>query len=248
MTEVLIGFLAGYFSGHFGLGGGLITTPAIRLWLGRPALIAVGTPLLVNIPTAIAGAYSYNRKGFIALDLVPPLAISGMVGAVAGALATRFVSGHLILLITAAVIFSLSWRFILRAESAHRSRRVVSRTVLVLSGLGIGVASGFLGLGGGFLLVPFLSLFLGLDMKTTFGTSLAVVGALTIPGVAVHYLLGHVDLNLGALLVIGVIPGALLGSWVAMRLPNRWLRVMFGVLLSLISLYMGYFELTRLVP
>lgn len=210
-------------------------------------MIAVGTPLLVNIPTAIVGTYSYSRKGFIALDLVPTLALSGMVGAVAGAMATQFVSGQMILLVTAAVIFSLSWRFILAGEPSHGDRRVVGRAVLILSGLGIGVASGFLGLGGGFLLVPFLSLFLGLDMKTTFGTSLAVVGALTIPGVAVHYVLGHIDVSLGALLVIGVIPGSLLGSKVAMRLPNPWLRVMFGVLLSLVALYMGYFELTRLV-
>jgi len=247
LIEVLVGFLAGYFSGHFGLGGGLITTPAIRLWLGRPAFIAVGTPLLVNIPTAIAGAYSYNRKGFMAPELVPVLAAFGMVGAVAGAAATRFVSGHLILLITAGVILSISGRFIFAREPARRSRRQVSYAVLALSGIGIGLASGFLGLGGGFLLVPFLSLFLGLDMKTTFGTSLAVVGAITIPGLAVHYFLGHVDLTLGALLVIGVIPGSLLGSRVAMRLPNLWLRVAFGVLLSLIALYMGYFEVVQLV-
>src|SRR3990170_513698 len=108
MIEILIGFLSGYFSGHFGLGGGLITTPAIRLWLGMPALIAVGTPLLVNIPTAAAGAYSYSRQGFVRRDLVPVLAISGMVGAVGGAAVTRFVSGHIILLITAVVIFLLS--------------------------------------------------------------------------------------------------------------------------------------------
>ena len=246
MKQILIGFLAGYFSGHFGLGGGLITTPAIRLWLGEPALIAVGTPLLVNIPTAVAGAVSYARRGFLSRELVPTLAASGVTGAVFGAYTTRFVSGNLILLITAVVIFALSWRFIIGKEPATRSAGVPQRSFLIFSGLVIGFASGFLGLGGGFLLVPFLNLILGLDIKTTFGTSLAVVGAITVPGAVVHYLLGHVNLSLGALLVIGVVPGALVGSRVAMRLPNPWLRVAFGVLLSGLALYLGYFEAAQL--
>jgi len=246
LKEILIGFLAGYFSGHFGLGGGLITTPAIRLWLGQPALIAVGTPLLVNIPTAITGAFSYNRRGYVDLDIAPTLAGAGAVGAIFGAWATRFVNGELILLITAAVIFTLSWRFILGREKGARPRRQISVVSLAVAGLFIGIGSGFLGLGGGFLLVPFLNIFLGLDIKTTFGTSLAVVAAITLPGAIVHYLLGHVDLSLGLLLVVGVVPGALAGSWVAMRLPNLWLRVGFGVVLAVLALYLGYFEVARL--
>jgi uncharacterized membrane protein YfcA len=55
-----VGLVAGVLSGMFGVGGGLVTTPAIRLLLGFPALIALGTPLPVILPTAVAGAASYE--------------------------------------------------------------------------------------------------------------------------------------------------------------------------------------------
>ncbi len=246
MQEIIIGFFAGYFSGHFGLGGGLLTTPAIRLLLGKSAYIAVGTPLLVNIPSAAVGAISYYKRGFFAPQYVPVLAISGAIGAIGGAAVTRFVSGDIILLITSLVIFLLSWRFILAPEERVLDKPQRSQRMLAISGLGIGLFSGFLGLGGGFLLVPFLALVVGLDIKTAFGTSLAIVGAITIPGAFVHFLLGHIDLELGLLLVIGVMPGALIGSRVAMRIPSSWLKLMFGFLLSFVALYLAVFEIMKL--
>ncbi len=246
MQEIIIGFFAGYFSGHFGLGGGLITTPAIRLLLGGSAYIAVGTPLLVNIPSAAVGAISYYRRGFLAPKYVLVMALTGAVGAIGGAAVTRFVSGDIILLITSVVIFLLSWRFILAPKERLQDKPQKSQRMLAISGLGIGFLSGFLGLGGGFLLVPFLNLVVGLDIKTAFGTSLAIVGAITIPGAFIHFLLGHVDPQLGLLLVIGVMPGALIGSRVAMKMPGQWLRFMFGFLLSFVALYLAGFEILQL--
>jgi uncharacterized protein len=241
-----VGFLAGYLSGHFGIGGGLITTPAIRLWLDRPALIAVGTPLAINIPTAIIGAIAYGRKGLIARHLVGPLAATGVIGVVAGAAVTPIVGGSPILLVTAVLIFILSWRFTLGKEATITRPRRLGLPALALSGLAIGFFSGLLGLGGGFLLVPFLSLLLGLDMKTTFGTSLAVVAAITIPGALAHYYLGNVDVALSLRMMVGVVPGVLIGSSVAMALPNRWLKVMFGIFLAVIGILLGYNEVVVL--
>ena len=239
--------MAGYFSAHLGIGGALVTAPAIRLIFLEPAFIAVGTPLVVNIPTAFVGASSYYRRGFVATRLVAPLALSGMIGAIGGASLTRFVSGDIILLTTSVVIFTLSMRFLFSRQKTERTPAEISYPTLAVSGLGIGFVSGFLGLGGGFLLVPFLTLVGGLDMKTTFGTSLAVVAPIAIPGAVVHFLLGHVDLSLAALLIIGVIPGAYVGARMAMRLSNLWLKMMFGVLLGAVAVYLGVFEVLKLV-
>lgn len=246
MLAILIGFAAGYLSGHFGLGGGLITTPAIRLILDEPAFIAVGTPLLVNIPSAFVGAISYGRRGLLARQYIWPLALSGMFGAVAGAAITPAIGGSEILLITAVVLFVMGARFIASGPGSGAKRREPGLVQLSAVGLAIGVASGVLGLGGGFLLVPFLHFYLGLDIKTTFGTSLVVVGAITIPGALVHYQLGHINVALGLLMAIGVVPGAYIGSRVAMRLPNEVLRRMFGVLLATLALYLAYFEIAAL--
>lgn len=245
MDAILIGLLAGYLSGHFGLGGGLVTTPAIRLFLGYPAFIAVGTPLVVNIPTALSGAYTYNRRGLVDRSIVASLALAGVIGSIIGSYLTRFVSGHLILLITSFVIFILGMRFSFEGERTRRGRKI-NNLALNAAGIFIGIFSGFLGLGGGFLLIPFLTLIMGRDIKTAFGTSLTVVGAITIPGAVVHYYLGHVNLLLAAKIIIGVIPGAQLGARVAISLPSRLLRIFFGLLLMGLAVYLGYSELTQL--
>lgn len=247
MKTVIIGFLAGYFSGHFGLGGGLITTPAIRLILGYPSFIAVGTPLLVNIPTALSGAVSYGQKGYVDRQIILPLAASGVLGAIGGSFITGFFSGSFILLLTAMTIFILSFRFIRRESPGKRAIAKISNRALAFAGAVIGIFSGFLGLGGGFLLIPFIHLILGRDIKTTFGTSLVIVTAITFPGAVVHYFLGHVNLGLAFLLILGVIPGAILGARVAILLPTQFLRIFFGLLLMGLALYLGYFELLQLV-
>lgn len=247
MIALLVGFFSGYLSGHFGLGGGLIAKPALRLILNEPALIVVGTPLLINIPSAIVGAAFYSRRGYVAWRYVFPLALSGVAGVIIGSWLTPWLGGNLILLATAAVIFVLGWRFIFQSAATEPvESRTVGQASLAIAGAVIGLASGILGLGGGFLLVPFLHMRLGLDMKTTFGTSLTVVGAITLPGVVVHYALGHVDLQLGLLLMLGVVPGAYLGSKMAMRLTNAALRTLFGTILVLAAVSLGYFELAAL--
>ena len=84
---VVVGLVSGVLSGAFGIGGGLVTTPAIRLLLGYPALIAVGTPLPVILPGAIAGASSYVRRGLADVRAgARHRAWSGRSGSVAGAL------------------------------------------------------------------------------------------------------------------------------------------------------------------
>lgn len=246
IKAIIIGLTAGYLSGHFGIGGGLITTPSIRLFLGYPPLIAVGTPLVINIPTALAGLYAYDKSGFVERKLVAKLALPGIAGVIAGSYSTRFVNGSLILLITSGIIFILGLRFLFDLPGG-KSERKVSSFSLVLSGLLIGLFSGFLGLGGGFLLVPFLMVWLRKDIKSAFGTSLAVIAAITIPGAVVHYYLGHVDLLLAVQIMLGVIPGAFLGSRVAVNLPDRILKVAFSVLMLVLAGYLGYTEFTRLV-
>jgi len=263
---LLIGFLSGYLSGQFGIGGGIITTPAIRLLLRQSPLIALGTPLMVIVPTALVGAYIYNRSGLVERGLILPLTLSGVVGVVLGSAATTLVSGHLLMLVTAIIILLLGIRFLARPWPGFprkhsglqfpRGRKTSSHWMLAtqLIGFGCGFFSGFLGLGGGFLLVPALALIFGLEMKQAFGTSLVVIAAYALPGSVVHHLLRHVDLRLMLLLILGVVPGAYLGAKVAIRLPESLLRLLFGLFLIFIAVCFACFEIiclglgTNLIP
>ena len=245
MSAVLLGLVAGFLSGHFGLGGGLITTPGIRL-IGYGAYFAIGTPLLANIPTALSGAWTYGRHGHVDWPLAARLGIPGGLGAIIGSLFTNIVNPHVILLTTAVVIGFLSFRFFPAAQSRSGHLPLAAAAPKPLVGLAIGIASGFLGLGGGFLLIPYLSLSLGKDIKTVFGTSLAAILFITLPGALVHWLLGHVDLSLAGAIIVGVVPGAIAGARVAIAMPEKVLRVGFAVLLLALAFYLGYSELALL--
>ncbi len=113
------------------------------------------------------------------------------------------------------------------ADSAFR----VSRKTLVtgaLIGLGAGVASGYVGVGGGFIMVPLFLSLIDLPMKKASGTSLIAVTILAIPGVVEQALLGNVHFLVGIAMAVGSIPGAVLGAQLVKRVPERTLRILFG--------------------
>ncbi|PKQ20247.1 MAG: hypothetical protein CVT66_06095 [Actinobacteria bacterium HGW-Actinobacteria-6] len=249
LLAVAIGFISSVLSGLFGIGGGVVTTPAIRLLLGQSELIAVGTPLPVILPTAISGAISYYRRGLMDLRAGVTLGAWGAVASVAGALATQAVGGPFLMYVTAGVISYMSIDMVLLAfrrpaaspelvvlpAEPHKSVRN-RRLSLAALGLITGLYSGFLGLGGGFIVVPALVRWFGFDIKRAIGTSLVVVTILSIPGSITHTLLGHVDLGLAALLAIGVIPGALIGAKITSVAKERFVKLAFAALLLFVGL------------
>jgi uncharacterized membrane protein YfcA len=86
LATALVGLVSGVLAGLFGIGGGLVTTPAIRLVLGYPELVAVGTPLMVIVPTAVTGAVSYARRGSADVRAGLTVGLWGSVTAILGAL------------------------------------------------------------------------------------------------------------------------------------------------------------------
>ncbi|MDZ4180772.1 MAG: sulfite exporter TauE/SafE family protein [Coriobacteriia bacterium] len=253
VLEAGVGFVAGVLSGAFGVGGGIVTTPAIRLLLGYPELIAVGTPLLVIIPTAVAGATSYFHRGLVNLRAGLVIGCAGIPGTLLGATGSAQAGGRVVLLLTAVIIFLIAldsvrgifWSTEDRGTAPSSGFRFGDRG-LVLLGLGAGVFSGFFGIGGGFIIVPALMRLFGFPIKTAVGTSLVVVGLLAVPGSAIHFYFGHVDLMLAAALAVGVVPGAILGARLTAIASDRAVRIGFAVLLSVTAFWLAIHELATL--
>ncbi|MDO8879709.1 MAG: sulfite exporter TauE/SafE family protein [Coriobacteriia bacterium] len=251
LQAAMIGLVAGYLSGQFGVGGGIVTTPAIRLLLDRPELVAVGTPLPVIIPTAVAGAIAYARRGLIDLRVGVSVGIIGAGFAVLGAWATQLVGGRVVLLVTAGLIAWMAVDMALLALTSTasadarkaRAARSASPLKVALLGVGAGLYSGFLGLGGGFVVVPVLVRHFGFDMKRAIGTSLVVVSILAVPGSITHYLLGNVEVGLALGLALGVVPGALLGSHVTVRAQEKSVRLAFAGFLAAVGAVLALSEL-----
>ena len=257
---ILVGFISGVLSGMFGIGGGAITTPAIRWVLGAPALVAVGTPLPVILPSALTGAISYGRRGLIDVRSGLTLGAIGAGFSVLGAMLATKVGGQVVLLLTGLLIVYMSADMALQALRPPRqtdgpatdgspatdggsvadepTTSLPSRpriAPLLFVGALTGLYSGFLGLGGGFVLVPLLTRWFRFPIKVAIGTSLVAISVLAVPGSITHYLLGNVNPRLAALLIVGVIPGALVGSRITFGTSDRTMRIAFASLLVVVG-------------
>ena len=102
-----------------------------------------------------------------------------------------------------------------------------------LIGLSAGVLSGYVGVGGGFIMVPLFLSKLNLPMKKASGTSLVAVGILVLPALVTQIALGNVNWAVGVACVVGSVPGAVLGAKLQTRLPERTLRFCFAGVLAL---------------
>lgn len=116
----------------------------------------------------------------------------------------------------------------------------------LLIGLGAGLASGYVGVGGGFIMVPLFISVLGIMMRKASGTSLIAVTILAIPGVIEQGMLGHIDYVAGIAMAIGSIPGAVIGASLIRKVPERKLRFVFGSFLLLSAVVLLFNELLPL--
>ncbi len=107
-----------------------------------------------------------------------------------------------------------------------------------LIGLFAGFASGYVGVGGGFIMVPLFVSVLGISMKYASGTSLIAVTILAIPGAIEQALLGNIDYLAGIAMIVGSIPGALIGATLIRYISERKLRFVFGFFLMVAAVFL----------
>jgi hypothetical protein len=247
LAGVAVGFVAGVLSGLFGVGGGVVTTPAVNAILGGTAIEAVATPLPVILPTSIVGAVTYARVGQVSRRAARWAATPGIAGAIVGAYLTRFVNAHLLLLVTAALIAVTSIQVVRdRAPSVGPRRQTVAGWRYGTIGGAAGLVSGLLGVGGGIVMVPAFTVWTAMPLKRALGTSLLVMAVLVVPGTIVHAMLGHVDWAIFLVLTIGVVPGVRIGARIALRAGESALRLAVGLFLLAVALAYAALELTSL--
>ncbi|WP_165042969.1 sulfite exporter TauE/SafE family protein [Adlercreutzia sp. ZJ138] len=130
------------------------------------------------------------------------------------------------------------------ATSEAAPTKTSRRQLALAAGIGLvaGVASGYVGVGGGFLMVPLFISLIGLSMKQASGTSLIAVMILAVPGVIEQMLLGNVNYFAGLAIVAGTVPGAIIGARLVRRVPERALRFIFGGFLAFAAIMLAVNE------
>jgi uncharacterized membrane protein YfcA len=239
------GAVVGILFGLFGVGGSSFATPILAL-LGVPPLLAVASPLPATLPSAISGAINYIRRGDMDWRVARLSVAGGLPGTVLGAVLSRFVGGRA-LLVASGITLAIVGLRVLRPVPDERRSLQDGRSdgwMVVAAAGGVGVFTGLLANGGGFLLVPLYLLILGLPMRTSAGTSLVVIAALTVPTFLSHLALGNIAWRVAIAFAAGSIPAAFLGARMAQRVSSDRLRVAFGWLLVAFA---AYFVGTQLV-
>ncbi len=215
---VLIGLLAGILSGILGVGGGILLIPLLTLATPLSQHELHGTSLGVMVFTATAALIGYATHGHVPWALGIPLAIGGMMGAPVGSwLAGRFHPRKLRWAF-ALFLFAVGVRMLIPLEhGVAGSGALPPHALAVAIGAGIGVLSGFLGVGGGVLLVPVLTLVLHVDQHAAQGASLAMViptALSALPGyLRRHQVRGSIIPWLAGASVIGAFGGSTVAAW-----------------------------------
>lgn len=202
--------------------GGALTSP-VGVWLASmsPAwLIMLAAALIIGY-----SAFNMLRKAFKKPKAAPAQAAAARTGANVPDASAADANG------TPADMAPVAAHAESSAFSVERKHLFMG----VAIGLTAGLASGYVGVGGGFIMVPMFLSLLSLPMKKTSGTSLIAVTILVIPGVIEQAMLGHIDFIAGIAMAVGSIPGAVLGAQLMKRVPERALRIFFGVFLLIMA-------------
>lgn len=247
VLALAVGLAAGFYSGLFGVGGASLMTPFLRIVLQVPGHMALGTPLPLVIPTALVGSFVYFRKHMVKIKTTVVCGLSGSIFSVLGALYTISVSSETLMLLTALLLCISAAALYFNNVSVKGSASSLQLQDKAFRAFFIGAVSGslsgFLGVGGGFILVPLLVVFLHAPLHKAIGSSLAIISIYAVPGSITHFMMGHVDVSLMFLLLIGQTVGAYLGAKYSLKMGENALRRLLIWFLILLGLSLAAFEL-----
>ena len=231
------GLLAGTIVGLTGMGGGAVLTPLLVLAFGIDPVSAVSNDLLVSLAIKPFGAGVHFRHGTVRWDIVTWLAVGSVPGAFAGAVLFDIVmgprSGTLVRAVLGGALLAAASGMVVRMVMARRSSTSVGpvepspvrRVPTVAIGLFVGVLVGLTSIGSGSLaIVLLLFTYPRLSMAELVGTDLAQAVPLVASAALGHVLFGSVHLPLVASLLVGALPGVIIGSRLSARAPDRVMR------------------------
>ncbi len=229
--------------GLMGSGGSILTVPVLVYLLDQPEKIAIAGSLIIVGSIALLGSIPYIRQKLVDWPTVLLFGVPGMVGTYGGAWLSVYLSGIMQLAIFAGVMLLASY-FMLKPKKNIEQQSDHQRHVIkiIIDGLIVGVLTGIVGVGGGFLIVPALVLLGGLTMRVAIATSLVIIALKSFSGF-VKYLdvLKESGLSLdwqiiGVMIIVGAL-GSTLGNKIANKVPQDKLKKIFGLFLIIMGIY-----------
>lgn len=254
----IIGYLAsaliGISLGLIGGGGSILTVPVLVYLLGVNAVEATAYSLFIVGSTALVGAYPKYKQGLVNLKTALIFGIPSIIAVyltrkfivpaiptelftVGGLMITKSI---LMMLLFAVLMVFASVSMIKDQKVGSNQKEAVQKfnyPMILLEGAIVGMLTGLVGAGGGFLIIPALVLFTGLPMKEAVGTSLLIIAAKSLIGFTGD--LGHFEMNWNLLLIVSsiAIAGIFLGNYLSLKIDGAKLKKGFGWFVLVMGLY-----------
>jgi uncharacterized membrane protein YfcA len=251
-----LGFVVGLAVGSLGSGGSILAVPALVHAAGQTPQNATATSLLLVAVASLSSLPAHYRAGRVRVGPGLAFGLSGIGGSLAGTALGARISAEALMLAFSALILVAAWRMLTACPTCTRSgeaqalrsggapasspRIGVARiAALVAAGTGVGFLTGLFGVGGGFVVVPALTLLFGYAMPEAIGTSLLVVVVNAVVALAARAGSADIDWMVASAFTLMAVVGATTGSRLAGRMEaQRSLRA-FATALVLLALYTG---------
>jgi uncharacterized protein len=239
--------------GIMGSGGSILTVPVLVYLVDQPEKVAIAGSLIIVGSIALLGSLSYMRQKLVDWNTVFLFGIPGIIGSYGGAWLSSYFSGLMQLSIFAGIMLIASY-FMLRPKRDMEQQSDHQRHTfqIVMDGSLVGMVTGIIGIGGGFLIVPALVLLGGLNMRMAIGTSLVIIPLNSFSGFIKHVDVlekaGHsLDWQvIGIMILVGGI-GSTVGHKIASKVPQDKLKKMFGIFLIIMGVYILYRSIPQLL-
>lgn len=260
MTETFLimmvaGLAIGLLAGMVGVGGGTLMIPLFRVIFDLSPIVSTATSLFTIIPTSISGAIGHARNRTFIPKLGLAMGLAGACTSPVGVWFAHLSPGWVVMIAAAAAIAYSATDMMIKAMRTGKGAGANGKSAGAITadqvslergdylkgaiiGAVAGLLSGYIGLGGGFLMIPLMLTFLHLPMKLAAGTSLIAIMLLAIPGTIEQGILGNIDYFAGIAVACGSIPGALLGARLNRHVPERALRLIFAAFLGVAAITM----------
>ncbi len=246
VTALVSGMIIGVFLGAFGGGGSVLAAPLLLYLVGvDDPHVAIGTSAAAVAAIALFSLAGHWRGGRVKWPCAAVFAGSGLVGSVIGSSVAKAINGDVLLLGFALAMAAIALSMFRKPKSegdpdVHISPAIMMRLAPI--GLVVGLAAGFFGIGGGFLIVPGLMLAAGMTMANATASSLVSVAIFGGATSANYALSGMVDARLIVLLLIGGAIGGAVGIFISRLLSERiqLARALFAMMILAVSVYVAF--------
>jgi uncharacterized membrane protein YfcA len=226
---VALAVFVGISLGLLGGGGSILTVPLLAYVAGLDPKQAIATSLFVVGVTSAVGSVTHARAGRVRWRVAGIFGAAAMAGAYGGGRLAHLVPGNILLIAFALIMIAAAVAMLRgRRDIGDESAGPLPIAKIVLQGASVGVISGLVGAGGGFLLVPAMALLGGLPMPVAVGTSLVVISMQSFAGLAGHLAGESIDWKLAGMVTAAAVVGSVIGGRLTARIEPATLRRAFG--------------------